>query len=76
MGMAGRDCSLERVGSGAGGEFCGTVESGQAATNEELIPTRAVLIEEQDGFPGRADAGGGAGGLDLHEGDETVDFRL
>src|ERR1700722_20525697 len=34
----------------------------------------SVLIEEEDWFAGRADAGTGAGGLDLHEGDEAVDF--
>jgi hypothetical protein len=32
------------------------------------------LIEEEDWFAGRADAGSGAGGLDLHEGDQAVDF--
>jgi len=44
--------------------------------DEELIPVGAVLIEEQDGFAGGGDAGAGAGGLDLHEGDEAVDFGL
>jgi hypothetical protein len=32
------------------------------------------LIEEEDWFAGRADAGSGAGGLDLHEGGQAVDF--
>jgi hypothetical protein len=34
------------------------------------------LIEEEDWFAGRADARSGAGGLDLHEGDQAVDFRF
>ena len=33
-----------------------------------------VLVEEEDGFSSGADAGPGAGGLDLHEGYETVDL--
>jgi hypothetical protein len=42
--------------------------------DEELIPMGSVLIEEEDWFAGTADAGSGAGGLDLHEGDQAVDF--
>jgi hypothetical protein len=34
----------------------------------------SVLIEQEDWFAGRADAGSGARGLDLHEGDQAVDF--
>src|ERR1700677_4213407 len=44
--------------------------------DEELIPLGAVLIEEQDWFAGGGDAGAGAGGLDLHEGDQAMDFRF
>src|ERR1700685_898320 len=42
--------------------------------DQELIPLSAVLIEEQDWFTGGGDAGAGAGGLDLHEGAQTVGF--
>ena len=34
----------------------------------------SVLFEQEDGFPGGADAGSRAGGLDLHEGYEAVDL--
>ncbi len=42
--------------------------------DEELIPLGAVLIEEYDWIAGGSDAGAGAGGLDLHKGDQAVDF--
>jgi hypothetical protein len=51
-------------------------DCGKSAPDEELIPLAAVLIEEQDWFAGGGDAGAGAGGLDLHEGDQAVDFGL
>src|SRR6267142_4149435 len=41
-----------------------------------MIPAGAVLVEKQDGFAGGAYAGGGAGGLDFHQGDEAMDFGL
>jgi len=39
-------------------------------------PARAILIEQEDGIAGRSDASAQARGLDLHEGDQAVDFRL
>jgi len=36
------------------------VERGQTAPNEELVPHRPVLLQQQDGFPGWADARGRA----------------
>jgi hypothetical protein len=51
-------------------------EGGEASVDEQLVPEGAVLIEEEDGFAGGGGAGFGAGGLDLHEGDEAVGFGL
>ena len=74
-GVAGGDGGLQEVGAdGAGVDCCGAFECGEAAADEELVPLGAVLIEEEDGFAGGRDAGSGAGGLDLHEGDQAVDF--
>ena len=72
--MAGGDLGLQEVGARGLRDFVGAVDGGEAAVDEELVPVGAVLIEEEDGFAGGADAGSGAGGLDLHEGDEAVDF--
>ena len=63
-----------RYGPGAAPSFVGALEGGESAVDEELVPVRAVLIEQEDGLAGGADAGAGAGGLDLHEGDEAVDL--
>ena len=54
--------------------FVSSVDCGEASADEEKVPVGSILIEEEDWFAGRADAGAGAGGLDLHEGDEAVDF--
>ena len=54
--------------------FVSAFDCGEAAMDEELVPLGAVLIEEQDWFAGGGDAGAGARGLDLHEGDQAVDF--
>ena len=43
---------------------------------EEMIPAGAILVKEQDRFAGRTDTCVRARGLDFHESDETVDFRL
>src|SRR5579859_783676 len=61
---------------GAVEQFFGAIEGGQATADQELIPAGAVLVEKEDGFAGGSYAGGGAGGLDFHQGYEAVDFRL
>ena len=47
-GVAGGDRGLERVGAGRAAELLGARERGEAATDQELVPARAVLVEEQD----------------------------
>ena len=42
--------------------------------DEELIPAGAVLIEQENGFAGRANAGTRTRGLDFHQRHEAVDF--
>ena len=65
---------LQEVGASGIADFVGAVDGRKASANEELVPVGSVLIEEEDWFAGRADAGSGAGGLNLHEGDQAVNF--
>ncbi len=51
-------------------------ERREAAADEEPIPARAVLVEQQDGLSGRADPRHRARRLDLHERDEPVHLGL
>src|SRR5262249_4423529 len=46
------------------------------ATDEELIPARAVLLEERDDGARRADPRARARRLNLHQGDEAMNLRL
>jgi hypothetical protein len=73
-GVAGGDLGLEEIGAAGGVDFMSAFDCGEASADEEEVPVGSVLIEEEDWFAGRADAGSGAGSLDLHEGDQAVDF--
>ena len=46
--MTGDDRRLERVPATRAAQLFGTIQRRETATDEELIPERAVLIEEQD----------------------------
>ena len=88
--MRGQSVSSGRAGSGvAGGDFGLQDDRGRGwcsglygSRSMAASPRRmrswshwaAVLIEEEDWFAGGGDAGAGAGGLDLHQGYEAVDF--
>ena len=52
------------------------LKSGEAAADEQLVPTSAVLVEQEDGFAAGADTGVEARGLDLHQRDEAVNLGL
>jgi hypothetical protein len=58
------------------GERLGAFERREIATNEHVIPARAVLIEQQDRLSRGADTRSRAGRLDLHQRDEAVDLWL
>src|SRR3989304_3640050 len=51
-------------------------QGGEATPDEQLIPPRAVLIQQQDGLARWADPRPRARRLDLHERHEAVDLRL
>jgi len=67
-------CGTSVCGAVCVEDVCSSVDCGEASADEEEVPVGSVLIEEEDWFAGRADAGSGAGGLDFHEGDQAVDF--
>ena len=75
-GVAGGDRGLQRVGAAGAAERLGALERGEAAADEQLIPARAVLIEQQDRLARRADARAEPRRLDLHQRDEAVDLGL
>ena len=54
----------------------GALERRQAAADQQLVPARAVLVEQQDRLARRADARARARRLDLHQRDQAVDLGL
>ena len=56
--MASGDGGLQRVRTGSGGEFIGAIQRREAATNQQLIPQSAVLIEKENRLTGWADTRG------------------
>ena len=50
------DRRLQRVGAHRTGEPLGSLEGRQAATDEQTIPARPVLIEQKNGLAGGSDA--------------------
>src|SRR5438105_3277953 len=74
--VTGGDGSLQGVGPERPAERLGALERGETTANEELIPARAVLIEQQDGLPRWTDPRPRPRRLDLHQPDEAVNLRL
>jgi hypothetical protein len=74
--VTGGDRGLERIPPEGAAQLLSTVKSGEAATDQELIPAGAVLVEEQDGLSSQAGSGPRARRLDLHQRDQAVDLRL
>src|SRR5207244_9113460 len=70
------DRRLQRVGTQGAPEPLGALERRQAAPDEQTIPARSILIEQEDGLAGRPNASAETRGLDLHERDDALDFRL
>ena len=74
--MTSSDRSLERVRARSFTELLRPLECGETTANEELVPERAILIEQQDGLARRTDAGLRPRGLDFHQRDQAVDLGL
>jgi len=64
---------LQEVGASGLADLVGAVDGGEASLDEEEAH-RARLLEQEDGFPGGADASSRARRLDLHKGYEAVDL--
>ena len=74
--VAGGDRGLQRVRPERAAELLGARERGEAAADEQLVPARAVLVEQQDRLARRPDARAEARRLDLHQRDQAVHLRL
>src|SRR6266446_10630455 len=74
--VAGGDRGLERIRTEPSAELLGALERGETAAHEQVIPARAVLIEQEDRLARRADPRERARRLDLHQRDEAVDLGL
>jgi hypothetical protein len=59
-----------------GHQLFGTLERGEAATDQDVVPTRAILIEQQDRLSRGTDSSASSRSLNLHERDEAMNFRL
>src|SRR5712691_8009898 len=68
--------SLQGVRAKHSAKLFGTLECCEATMDEELIPKRAILVEEQDRLSRRADSRVEPRRLDLHQCDEAMDLRL
>jgi hypothetical protein len=55
-GVAGGDGGLKGVGTVSAAQLFGMIERGEAATDEDVVPAGAILIEQEDGLSG----GGGS----------------
>src|SRR5919199_2816162 len=74
--VTGGDRRLERVRATRTTESLCALKCREPATDQELVPTRAVLIEQQDRLSRRPDPGAQAGRLELHQRDEAVHLGL
>src|SRR2546422_10470772 len=74
--MTGGDSPLQRVGTQGAGELLGALERREAATHEELVPARPILVEQQNRLTRRTDPCLEPRRLNLHERDEAVDLRV
>jgi hypothetical protein len=70
--MTSRNRSLNRIGPVRSAEPFGPLECGQATPDQQSIPARTILIEQQDGLAGRIHARFGARCLNLHQRDQAV----
>jgi hypothetical protein len=66
----------ERVVARLAPELFSARERGESAADEQLIPPRAVLVEQQDRLARRADTRAQTRRLNLHQGHESVNLRL
>jgi hypothetical protein len=74
--VARRDRRLQRVGAALFAQRFGARQRREAAVNQQLIPARAILLQQQDGLAVRAHPRRGARGLDFHQRGQAVHLGL
>ena len=74
--MAGGDRGLQRVRAVLAAELFRARQRGQAPADQQLVPPRAVLIQQQHRLAGRPGTGRDPGGLDFHQGHQPVHLGL
>src|SRR6266581_7038516 len=74
--VADGDRRLECIRTEPAAEPLGALERRETAAHEQMIPARAVLIEQEDRLSRRADPRERARRLYLHKRDQTVNFRF
>jgi hypothetical protein len=74
--VAGRDRGLQHVVAIRTAESLRAIQGRQPALDQEPIPARPILIEQQDRATIGRGARRGARGLQLHQRDQTVDFGI
>ena len=74
--MARGDRGLERVRTEWAAQSLRAIERIEAATDEQVVPARTILIEQEHGLTGRSDPGVRTRGLNLEERDEAVDLSV
>src|SRR4030095_4907960 len=74
--MTSSDRGLNRIRAIGSTKFFGTLEGRQSTTDEELIPTPAVLFKKQNRLPRRAGARSRTRSLDFHQRDQAMHLRF
>jgi hypothetical protein len=74
--VAGGDGRLQGIGAAQAAEPLGSLQRREAATDEERVPARAILVQQQHGLSRGAGPRAQPRGLDLHERDQAVDLGL
>src|SRR5882757_3904665 len=74
--MAGDDCRLERVKAARSAKLARPPERLQSPPDLELVPKRAVLVEQENRLAGSVDARRDARGIQLHQREQSMGFGL
>src|SRR5207248_10560945 len=74
--VAGGNRRLNGIGAAAAAKLLGALEGGQAPADQQAVPLRAILLQQENRFSSGIDAGFRSGCLNFHQGNESVHFRL
>src|SRR5579872_6205092 len=74
--MTAGDLPLQQILSARAAQLSRPVEGGETAPDEQLIPKRAILIEEKNRLSRWPRARAGTRRLNFHQRDQTMDLRF